>query len=523
MLSNRSFPDASPALRFIPFRSSSAMQKSFTLTLLLLLTAALLCGTAARADQAPATPPALTITPTVGPPTTSVMVSGFGFDPYATVDLYFDTTDLARATTDGSGAFGGGGSFHGGIAVQTPASAVPGTHWITALERSGQKLARKPFLVRTDWAQFHFGPTHTGLNPYENVLSPATVGGLGLSWSYQTGGRIFSSPAVANGVVYVGSDDNNVYALKASTGAVLWKYTTGGRVESSPAVANGVVYVGSDDMNLYALNASTGTLLWQYTTGAEVVSSPAVANGVVYFGSGDKNLYALDAGAGALLWKYPTGEGIGSSPAVGSYFVWFGSEDPNYYNAGAFYSLEASTGDLMWSADMWFSQNGYVSFSSPTFGPPLFVDVGISSQQMSISSLYCFGMFGGLLWDHLLGGASASSPAVANGVVYNGSSGTYYGKAPASLYALNAASGALLWQYLPNGDIESSPAVANGVVYFGANDKNLYALNASTGALLWSYTTGGGVESSPAVANGMLYVGSDDGNVYAFGLTGGSH
>jgi outer membrane protein assembly factor BamB len=57
---------------------------------------------------------------------------------------------------------------------------------------------------------------------------------------------------VANGVVYVGSGDNNLYALGATTGALLWKYTTGGAVESSPVVANGVVYVGSKDNNVYA-------------------------------------------------------------------------------------------------------------------------------------------------------------------------------------------------------------------------------------------------------------------------------
>jgi outer membrane protein assembly factor BamB len=59
---------------------------------------------------------------------------------------------------------------------------------------------------------------------------------------------------VANGVVYVGSDDHNVYALNASTGALLWQYTTGGAVESSPAVANGVVYTGSDDGSVYAFS-----------------------------------------------------------------------------------------------------------------------------------------------------------------------------------------------------------------------------------------------------------------------------
>ena len=55
---------------------------------------------------------------------------------------------------------------------------------------------------------------------------------------------------MANGVVYVGSNDFKVYALNAATGAKLWSYTTGGLVYSSPAVANGVVYVGSDDGNV---------------------------------------------------------------------------------------------------------------------------------------------------------------------------------------------------------------------------------------------------------------------------------
>ena len=102
-----------------------------------------------------------------------------------------------------------------------------------------------------------------------------------------------SSPAIANGVVYFGSHDNNTYALNAETGALLWNYTTGNRVSSSPAIANGVVYVGSQDNNLYALDAATGAFLWDYTTGGVVTSSPAIANGVVYFGSRDKNLYAI--------------------------------------------------------------------------------------------------------------------------------------------------------------------------------------------------------------------------------------
>jgi outer membrane protein assembly factor BamB len=62
---------------------------------------------------------------------------------------------------------------------------------------------------------------------------------------------------------------------------------------SSPAVANGVVYVGSEDGNMYALNAATGAKEWSYTTGNSVISSPAVANGVVYVGSNDQRVYAF--------------------------------------------------------------------------------------------------------------------------------------------------------------------------------------------------------------------------------------
>jgi hypothetical protein len=66
-----------------------------------------------------------------------------------------------------------------------------------------------------------------------------------------------SSPAVANGIVYVGSDDNNLYALNASAGTTIWTYGTTGLIDSSPAIANGVVYVGSEDDSVYAFGAIT--------------------------------------------------------------------------------------------------------------------------------------------------------------------------------------------------------------------------------------------------------------------------
>ena len=107
----------------------------------------------------------------------------------------------------------------------------------------------------------------------------------GPSWQYDTGTTISSSPVVANGVVYVGSD--NTYAFDAGTGALRWQSPV---VGSDYAVANGVLYV-SGGYNFYALDASTGALLWQYSGAGS--TSPVVTNGTVYVGSADGNLYSF--------------------------------------------------------------------------------------------------------------------------------------------------------------------------------------------------------------------------------------
>jgi hypothetical protein len=69
-----------------------------------------------------------------------------------------------------------------------------------------------------NWTEFH-RPNMQRWNPCEKVLNVRNVGKLSLKWSYSTNYFVFSSPAVADGVVYVGSEDGHVYALNARTGA----------------------------------------------------------------------------------------------------------------------------------------------------------------------------------------------------------------------------------------------------------------------------------------------------------------
>jgi len=90
---------------------------------------------------------------------------------------------------------------------------------------------------------------HTG------VTSEVVVPPLIKIWNYTTGGSVNSSPAVSGGVVYVGSDAGDLYALDAKTGAKVWSYSTGNMYNgwiSSPAVVDGIVCIGCVDLNVYA-------------------------------------------------------------------------------------------------------------------------------------------------------------------------------------------------------------------------------------------------------------------------------
>ena len=99
-------------------------------------------------------------------------------------------------------------------------------------------VAAVPALAQSDTMQYRYNAAHTG--DYSPVAGPVPSNGQ-LTWSFTTGSVVLSSPAVASGIVYVGSYDHSVYALNATSGAKLWSFATGGEVYSSPAVKKGVV------------------------------------------------------------------------------------------------------------------------------------------------------------------------------------------------------------------------------------------------------------------------------------------
>ncbi len=335
---------------------------------------------------------------------------------------------------------------------------------------------------------FRGGPSHSGV-----LAAQAPREFHRVKWRFPTGDRIISSPVIANGILYFGSEDGNLYAVDSTTGMQRWKRTTGGPVSATPAVANGTVYAGSYDGWFYALDAATGALRWKFATKGErryeakglhgwqpktqtfpdpfdtFQSSPVVAAGAVSFGSGDAHLYSLDAATGELKWKFATGDVVHASPAYAGGTLFFGSWD------SYFYAVDAATGKEKWR---------FHAGEDPV----------IHNQQ-----------------------GFQSSPAVVDGVVYTGCRDSH-------VYALDAATGKEKWKFFNGGSwVITSPAVVNGKVIFGTSDTSLYHIaDAATGKELVKQQLKAFLFSSPVVAGDVVLVGVLNGTLVARDLATGA-
>ena len=132
-------------------------------------------------------------------------------------------------------------------------------------------------------------------------------------------GRVYSTPAVKYGRVYVGSLDGRVYSFVARTGQLAWSRSTGNYVYASPAVARvpgtpPTVYVGSYDGNFYALDARSGRERWKHNAGGRISGSASVIGRTVYFANlGARNTRGLDVRNGRVVFKFPRG---GFTPVI---------------------------------------------------------------------------------------------------------------------------------------------------------------------------------------------------------------
>jgi outer membrane protein assembly factor BamB len=368
----------------------------------------------------------------------------------------------------------------------------------------------------TPQAMHRFGPDHRGRVPFRLPHRKPAV-----SWAFETGAPVTSSPTFLGDLVVVGSHDGKVYALDAS-GQKRWTFVTNDLVFSSPAIvgnlgtvgamqatgkttASAVVYIGSDDDHLYALDALTGTVRWRYKIGScrelrgvgpeasrcDVDAGPTVGpDGTIY--TGGDGIYAIRPD-GTLRWRFPTGGHVSSAPALlpdGTIVA--GSQDNLLYAVGPD------------GTKRWDFRAGDDIESAPSVGEDGTVYVGSDDQKV-----YAIAANGALKWAFHTGDDVRASPAL-------GHDGTVFiGSFDALMYAIRP-DGTLAWTFRTGDRIMASALVdADGAVLFGAQDDRLYALEPD-GRLRWSVELGGDVDSSPALGpDGRIYVGSDDRKLYA--------
>jgi outer membrane protein assembly factor BamB len=247
--------------------------------------------------------------------------------------------------------------------IEFPAVVADGTAYVS--NAGGRLFALSMHDGATQW--------ELDMKTHDEAASPAVVGETLVAhakagrvlvidrergkvrWSYPVSGEIESSPAVADGVDYLGDWAGDVYALDLATHKARWIYHDGCKITASAAISGGTVFLGDYCGRVIALSRTTGHLLWSASAGSPVYGTAAVANGRVFVPSRDAGaLYAFTT-SGRYLWHVSTGNLVYSAPAVWHGRVYFGSY------SGTLYSVSAATGRVLWT----LYAGGHIS-GSPT-------------------------------------------------------------------------------------------------------------------------------------------------------------
>jgi len=168
---------------------------------------------------------------------------------------------------------------------------------LVTLALTACSLAAEP--AKDQWLVFRGNPSETGVLPAD-----ALSDNLEVLWRFSAKDAIDGAAAIADGVVFIGSEDEHLYAVDLATGAKKWEYKCG-PIKAAPAYRDGAVYVGDSNGLFHCVDAKTGKKRWTFPTGAEITSGANFAGDAVLFGSYDETLYCVDNN-GKEVWKFKT-------------------------------------------------------------------------------------------------------------------------------------------------------------------------------------------------------------------------
>ena len=347
---------------------------------------------------------------------------------------------------------------------------------------------------------FGYDPGHTGY--VDASVQRHTVQGK-LVWS-QKFGAVFSSAVAGLGMLFVGSTDGYLYALRQDSGAMVWRVLLHDNLtDSTPTLEGQVLFVSMHSTALAALDAHTGQVYWQFETSEKIQAPPLALAGRVFLAS-RTTAWAFDVRSGKLLWKFH--RGVESWPTTSS---------PAFVGNTVYVAL--GSGTQLWALN---ATNGQIVWAFDT-GDRITSTALVTTTTVYIATwhgvMYALNRTTGKKrWSYALN--TTSHETVVDGV--GGSMALahdqlYVGDYRGTLLCLDALKGRVLWRYATGTQILATPVIAAGQVYVGSGDGYFYALDTRTGRPTWRYLVGE-IRGSASLASGHIYIGSLNGTMYAF-------
>jgi outer membrane protein assembly factor BamB len=344
----------------------------------------------------------------------------------------------------------------------------------------------------TAWPTFRGNVAQTG------VSASGLPEKLKERWKFKTDDGVEGTPAIADGVVYIGSYDENLYAIDLKTGKQKWKYNAekSNGFRAPPAVHDGRVYVGDVSGTFHCVDAAKGTKIWTFNSKGEISAGASFAGDNILFGSGDELLYCLSK-EGKQVWTFRLPGGpVMASPAI--------VKDKTFLSGcdSTLHVIDINTG----------KETASLELGTQTGSTPALVGDSLYVGTMGTQFLAINWKKPEIRWTFEAEDDAApflSSAAVTDKLVVVGSQDNF-------VHALHRDTGKPAWSFKTNAKVDSSPVIAGSRVYVGSLDRNLYVLDLEKGTQLQKIQLDGKIAGSPAIADGCLVIGTDKCTIYCF-------